>query len=275
MMRNPLLAWASNPEVLERPVRIPSGLRGYSVDFGERFDHYMNTAVAVGDCPTGRLAYLEAKGVLSRDVRFQRAAEEGRLFHKAVEVAFRHSVAGRMDVNDFFAEIADFRVGQSTRGVAYKVYVTFFRIFSAIQTRSLAVAFVEKELSGHFMGLSHVRFDILVGNPPIVVDIKTGRIRKEHMLQVCAYALVYEHHTHTNVDFGGIWKVDTSSGVANLLLFPLDVRLRRTLLDRVGQKLRVLRNPEIDPGMDGDACGRCFWRELCQNYKHAPSQTES
>jgi len=124
---------------------------------------------------------------------------------------------------------------------------------------------VEQKLDGKNLGLSgHLSVDAY-GQEGIVMDIKTGRLRRFHKLTTTGYALVIESIHEYPVDVGCIvycWMDQGTAPTVNYDVHTIDEPLRQEFIELRDQAMKVVYD-ERDPGLPNQCYEDCPYWEYC------------
>lgn len=102
-------------------------------------------------------------------------------------------------------------------------------------------------------------------------DIKTGPPKEFHRLTVAAYALAYEYKKQEPMDFGIVFRVNTSPSRSvpdyrNTEFFVISDKYRKAVAEVRNAKFQILKSGK-DPGESSDAslCSDCPYYPGCRN----------
>ena len=212
--------------------------------------------IALIPCSSGRIAFLYLKKLLQEDSRYKKQVNIGRYIHEQVERAVKgEENMGEREAQEKYGlgeeEVRRYNVWEKIRNqvVSFEEASPLHRVISEIP------------LNGSFLGLSpNLRADMVLQPWNMVVEVKSGREREEHLWQVTAYALVMEKNYGINVDFGGVLYF---SPRMRLKVHRIGAGVRRKVLSLLAQKYPVLREEEVeDPGLARE-CEGCRYRSVC------------
>jgi len=132
---------------------------------------------------------------------------------------------------------------------------------------------LEQQLQPRWLGLSEpITIDFLYRRR-VIGDIKTGEIDPVpgglFELTCAAYALAWERQTQDNIDWGVILHLRQSQRrnvpiCQSSELYPIDTQARIRLINRLEQRLRLIRDAQ-DPGYpeNRDVCRECPYEQMC------------
>ena len=122
--------------------------------------------------------------------------------------------------------------------------------------------------------------DLIITNPPIVGDVKSGSsLERKHLYTCVGYALAYESQHKIDVNYGVIYFFETHTQTtlnsAQCYVIFLSDRLREEFLNERDDAYRVLQAPSPLPPLTGDLqkryCTYCKYREECDKDR-GPAQ---
>ena len=252
--------------------RIPESLRGWNAHPGRGFVHYLPTSIALTDCPSGRIAYLHVNKLIESTPTIW--SVKGSIIHEIAHQAYLE-VFGRpskstQDIIRYHASRTNIDPHKIAALSPYEKIRSAFRDFfkdlrgNGVNVRS------ELEIDGAQLGLSSIRADIVLLDPPAaVIDIKTHKHRGptlvNNFLQVTAYVLALESQWKAPVDVGAVLEILEADDDVQLRVLPFypSVQLRREVLRRISQKRNVCTSIKPrDPGLS-DSCGSCRFAHVC------------
>lgn len=120
-------------------------------------------------------------------------------------------------------------------------------------------------LDGFFLGLSrNLRADAVSILELAIFDLKLGRKRRDHKLQIAGYAMVFESMFERPVDVGCVVYLKFKPRIfVEREFFPITESLRAEFLELRDEKQRILLD-QIEPQPQRtEACKKCAFKELC------------
>jgi CRISPR/Cas system-associated exonuclease Cas4 (RecB family) len=119
--------------------------------------------------------------------------------------------------------------------------------------------------------------DLIVTNPPIVGDVKSGSSFEKKYLYTCTgYALAYESYRKMDVNYGVIYFFETHGETLNSAqchFFLIDDRLRKEFLGERNDAYRTIQAPPPHPLIGEqqikDYCTCCKFGQKCEEDRRA------
>lgn len=174
-------------------------------------------------------------------------------------------------------QIAAFEAITAAALLNYHIAATGMGARSLRQTMDTVFDFraIEQELHARWLGLTEPVTPDFLYRRRIIGDIKTGEVDAGPggMFELCctAYAMAWEQEYREPIDWGIILHVSHDRHrrknvpiYKDSQIFPLDTTARLRLLEKLEQKLRLIRDGQ-DPGYPGDreGCRDCVYEAVC------------
>lgn len=124
---------------------------------------------------------------------------------------------------------------------------------------------VEQKLNGSFLGLSpHLSTDAVNFSETIIMDIKFGKERSFHKLNVTGYALAMEaiHSFPINIGCVVYASLKNKRILIDREFFIIDDELRQKFIENRDEKMRIVFE-EDDPGTPGECKQYCAFKNKC------------
>jgi CRISPR-associated protein Csa1 len=146
-----------------------------------------------------------------------------------------------------------------------RVRSKFFNLTEDSLVSSVVPFYVEYPVDGSLVGLSSsLRIDAFVPFIPLIAEMKTGKYKYSHELQLAGYALAFESQYEIPIDFGYLCyvNVDEKEVKSNCKLIQISNSLRSEFLDKRDKALEIMDNV-IDPGIANDCEKECPYYKVC------------
>lgn len=243
-------------------VHVPESLRGWSVTEIDCIK-FMKPNIALTDCPTGRILFIHEKK--KEDKESMRRFAKGDLVHRLFRAA-SDTIRGKQP--DLEAIVDDVNKKYETSFTVDKFFNYFkkFKSFFEVLERHRVRWETEKRLDGAFLGITEARADLVIYDPLMVVELKTGGYAYRNvqepttLYQLTLYALLIERETGRPADVGVVMDENL-----RFVPLPLGAKLRREVLRLIMQKDVACRSENIPPICNMGKRQRCPYTEVCMN----------